>query len=178
VNGKLPLEKPSEEIRFEIRESSLDLLLVAFSAKGLCAVLLGDDRRALRLDLQERFPNATIIDAEAEAAGLAAEVLQFVESPQLGLDVSLDLRGTAFQRRVWRALLNIPVGTTASYTEIAQRIGMPKGARAVARACAANSLAIVVPCHRVVKSDGKLSGYRWGVERKKILLRKELEASA
>ena len=137
---------------------------------SLCAILLGDDPDALVRDLQDKFRRANLIGADREFEQLIAQVVGFIEAPALGLDLPLDLRGTAFQERVWQALRDIPVGSTASYAEIAQRIGMPKAVRAVAQACGANSLAVAIPCHRVVRSDGNLSGYRWGVERKRQLL--------
>jgi AraC family transcriptional regulator of adaptative response/methylated-DNA-[protein]-cysteine methyltransferase len=127
-------------------------------------------------DLQERFPRATLIGGDAEFERLVAKVVGFVEAPGLGLDLPLDVRGTAFQQRVWQALLAIPAGETVSYTEVARRIGAPASVRAVAQACAANSLAVAIPCHRVVRTDGGLSGYRWGVERKRALLRREASA--
>jgi AraC family transcriptional regulator of adaptative response/methylated-DNA-[protein]-cysteine methyltransferase len=161
-----------DELRVIISESSLGLVLVARSDAGLRAVLIGDDRDELRRDLRRRFPSATLID-DTERDELADGVLRIVESPTRDLDIPLDLRGTAFQRTVWHALREIPPGATATYTEVAHRIGMPTSARAVAQACAANALAIIVPCHRVVRSDGGLSGYRWGVERKRILLDRE-----
>jgi AraC family transcriptional regulator of adaptative response/methylated-DNA-[protein]-cysteine methyltransferase len=167
----------SDEIEVAIGESSLGLVLVARSATGLAAILLGDDRDALRRDVEERFPLATLIDGDATMAKLVTKVAAFIESPARDLEEPLDLRGTEFQRSVWRALREIPAGSTASYTEIANRIGLPKSVRAVAQACAANALAVVVPCHRVVRSDGALSGYRWGVERKRALLAREAGAA-
>jgi AraC family transcriptional regulator, regulatory protein of adaptative response / methylated-DNA-[protein]-cysteine methyltransferase len=164
------------EIRFAIGECSLGSILVAKSGKGICAILLDDDPDALVRDLQDRFPRATLIGGDAAFEDLVAKVVGFVEAPQLGLDLPLDVRGTAFQRRVWQALQEIPVGETASYTAIAERIGSPKAARAVAQACASNSLAVAIPCHRVVQNDGALSGYRWGVERKRALLDREAVA--
>jgi AraC family transcriptional regulator of adaptative response/methylated-DNA-[protein]-cysteine methyltransferase len=161
------------DIQFAINECSLGLVLVAQSARGLCAVLLGDERGALRRDLQDRFPDATLIEGDATFGALAAEAAALVESPARGLDVPLDMRGTTFQRAVWQALREIPAGSTATYKDIASRIGMPKAVQAVAQACAANPLAVVVPCHRVVKRDGTLSGYRWGIERKRSLLEHE-----
>jgi AraC family transcriptional regulator of adaptative response/methylated-DNA-[protein]-cysteine methyltransferase len=165
-----------DELRVIIKESSLGLVLVARSGAGLRAVLIGDDRHELLRDLRRRFPSAALIDVEAEHDDLADRVVAFVESPTRDLDVRLDLRGTAFQRTVWHALREIPPGSTATYTEVAHRIGMPTSARAVAQACAANALAVIIPCHRVVRSDGALSGYRWGVQRKRILLEKEATA--
>src|SRR6266851_1682171 len=134
------------------------------------SILLGNDPDALLRQLQDRFPKAKLIGADKDYEGLVARVVGFIEAPQIGLDLPLDVRGTAFQRRVWQALQEIPVGQTVSYTEIAQRIGSPKAVRAVVGACAANNLAVAIPCHRVVRRDGALSGYAWGVERKKVLL--------
>lgn len=165
-----------ESIRFAIGESSLGPVLVAATGKGVCAVFMGDDPDALALDLQRRFPNAELTGGDAEFDLLAARVIGFVEAPQLGWDLPLDLRGTAFQQRVWQALREIPAGSTDSYTGIADRIGLPKAVRAVAGACAANPVAVAVPCHRVVRVDGGLSGYRWGVDRKRALLDRESKA--
>jgi AraC family transcriptional regulator of adaptative response/methylated-DNA-[protein]-cysteine methyltransferase len=164
------------EIRFAIGECSLGSILVATSARGVCAILLGDDPDALARDLQDRFPRANLIGGDRQFEQLVAKVVGFVETPALGLDLPLDVRGTAFQQRVWQALRKIPVGSTASYTDIAKRIGSPNSVRAVAQACAANALAVAIPCHRVVKTDGALSGYRWGVERKRALLKRERHA--
>jgi AraC family transcriptional regulator of adaptative response/methylated-DNA-[protein]-cysteine methyltransferase len=164
------------EIRFAIGECSLGSILVATSARGVCAILLGDDPDALARDLQDRFPRANLIGGDRQFEQLVAKVVGFVETPALGLDLPLDVRGTAFQQRVWQALRRIPVGSTASYTDIAKRIGSPNSVRAVAQACAANALAVAIPCHRVVKTDGALSGYRWGVERKRALLKRERHA--
>ncbi|MEJ7708633.1 MAG: methylated-DNA--[protein]-cysteine S-methyltransferase [Pyrinomonadaceae bacterium] len=158
------------EIRFAVGECSLGSILVAKSELGVCANLLGDDADELARDLQDRFPRANLIGGDAGFERLVAKVVGFVESPALGLDLPLDVRGTAFQQRVWQALQKIPKGATASYAEIANLIGSPKSVRAVAQACGANSLAVVIPCHRVVRYDGALSGYRWGVERKRALL--------
>jgi AraC family transcriptional regulator of adaptative response/methylated-DNA-[protein]-cysteine methyltransferase len=161
------------EIRFAVGECSLGSILVAQSPKGVCAILLGDDPDALARDLQDRFPRARLVGGDAAFERTVATVIGFVEAPALGLDLPLDVRGTVFQQRVWQALREIPVGTTASYSEIAERIGAPRRARAVAQACGANALAVAIPCHRVVKSDGTVSGYRWGVERKRSLLTRE-----
>src|SRR5688500_4141639 len=161
------------EIRFAVGECSLGSILVARSERGVCAILLGDDPDALARDLQNRFPRANLIGGDAQFEELVAKVVGFVEAPAVGLDLPLDVRGTAFQERGWRALRKIPAGSTATYTEIARRIGAPKSVRAVASACAANALAVAIPCHRIVRSDGGLSGYRWGVERKRVLLDKE-----
>jgi AraC family transcriptional regulator of adaptative response/methylated-DNA-[protein]-cysteine methyltransferase len=161
------------EIRFAIGASSLGAILVARSERGVCAILLGDDPDALARDLQDRFPKARLIGGDAGFEKLVATVVGFVEAPALGLDLPLDLRGTAFQQRVWQALRAVPAGATVSYAEIARRIGASKATRAVAQACAANNIAVAIPCHRVVRTDGALSGYRWGVERKRALLTRE-----
>jgi AraC family transcriptional regulator of adaptative response/methylated-DNA-[protein]-cysteine methyltransferase len=164
------------KIHFAVGECSLGSILVAQSQKGVCAILMGDDPDALVRDLQDRFPRAMLVGGDNAFEQVVARVIGFVERPALGLDLPLDVRGTAFQQRVWQALREIPVGSTASYTEIAARMGAPSGARAVARACAANALAVAIPCHRVVRTDGSLSGYRWGVERKRTLLKREVVA--
>jgi AraC family transcriptional regulator of adaptative response/methylated-DNA-[protein]-cysteine methyltransferase len=161
------------DIHFAIGECSLGSILVARSDKGICSILLGDDPDALARDFQDRFPKANLIGGDPDYEQLVAKVVGLVEAPAIGLDLPLDVRGTVFQQRVWQALLEIPVGATASYAEIARRIGSPKSVRAVAQACAANNIAVAIPCHRVVKSDGALSGYRWGVERKSALLQRE-----
>ncbi len=162
-------------IRFGIGQCSLGAILVAASERGVCAILMGDDPGALARDLQDRFPKAGLVGGDTGFERWMAQVIGFVEAPQLGLDLPLDVRGTAFQQRVWLALRQIPVGETVSYTELARRIGAPRAVRAVAGACAANALAVAIPCHRVVRSDGSLSGYRWGVERKRALLDKEAD---
>jgi len=162
-----------QDIRFAIGECSLGAILVAQSGHGVCAILFGDDPDALARDLQDRFPKANLIGGDHAFEQLVAQVVGFVEAPAIGLDLPLDVRGTAFQQRVWQALREIPAGVTASYSEVAQRIGSPKAVRAVAQACAANTLAVAIPCHRVVRNDGGLSGYRWGVERKRALLERE-----
>ena len=166
-----------EEIRFAVGETTLGPLLAASSGKGVAAILLGDDPDALVRDLQDRFPKARLIGADRDYESLVARVVGLIESPRLGHDLPLDIRGTAFQQRVWQALGEIPVGQTASYAEIAERIGAPKAVRAVAGACAANALAVAIPCHRVVRTDGSLSGYAWGVERKRALLTREAAIS-
>jgi AraC family transcriptional regulator, regulatory protein of adaptative response / methylated-DNA-[protein]-cysteine methyltransferase len=160
-------------IRFAVGECSLGAILVAASELGVCAILMGDDPDALARDLQDRFPKADLIGGDTGFEQLVARVVGFVEMPRLGLDLPLDVRGTAFQQRVWQALRAIPAGSTMSYSDVARQIGAPKSARAVAQACAANVLAVAIPCHRVVRSDGGLSGYRWGVERKRALLEGE-----
>lgn len=161
------------EIRFAVGESSLGSILVAATEKGVCAISLGDDPDALVRELQDRFPRAEFIGGDAGFEHWVARVVGFVESPGTGLDLPLDIRGTVFQIRVWEALCKIPLGATVSYSDIARQIGAPKAARAVAGACAANTLAVAIPCHRVVRGDGGLSGYRWGVERKRTLLQRE-----
>lgn len=161
------------EIRFAIGQCSLGAILVAASERGVCAIHLGDDPEALVRELQDSFPRAALIGGDADFEKLVSRVVGFVEAPRLGLDLPLDVRGTAFQQRVWQALREIPAGKTVSYTDIARRIGAPKAVRAVAGACAANTLAVAIPCHRVVRTDGSLSGYRWGVERKRVLLERE-----
>ncbi|PIB55084.1 bifunctional DNA-binding transcriptional regulator/O6-methylguanine-DNA methyltransferase Ada [Pseudomonas sp. 2995-1] len=160
-------------ILFAVGECSLGSILVAQSSRGVCAILLGDEPDQLVRDLQDQFPNADLVGADHNFEQLIAHVVGFIEAPALGLDLPLDLRGTAFQQRVWQALRDIPVGDTASYGQIAERIGAPKSFRAVAQACGANCLAVAIPCHRVVRSNGDLSGYRWGVERKQQLLDRE-----
>jgi AraC family transcriptional regulator of adaptative response/methylated-DNA-[protein]-cysteine methyltransferase len=165
----------SANIRFAVGECSLGSILVAQSERGICAILLGDNPDALTRDLQDRFPRANLIGADAAFEQLVSKVVSFIETPRSGLDLPLDVRGTAFQQRVWQALRKIPAGSTASYAEIAKRMGSPDSARAVAQACAANSHAVAIPCHRVVRNDGALSGYRWGVERKRALLERETQ---
>jgi AraC family transcriptional regulator of adaptative response/methylated-DNA-[protein]-cysteine methyltransferase len=160
-------------IRFALGECSLGSILVAHSGRGICSILIGDDPQTLAHDLQNRFPAAELIGGDAGFEQLVARVVGLVEAPGLGHDLPLDIRGTAFQQRVWQALCEIPPGGTVSYSELARRIGSPGSARAVAGACAANVLAVAIPCHRVVRNDGSLSGYRWGVERKRALLERE-----
>ena len=164
-------------IRFAVGECSLGSILVARSERGVCAILLGDDPDALARALQDQFPRAILIGGDASFEDLVARVVGMVEAPGLGLLLPLDIRGTAFQQRVWEALRQIPAGTTASYTDVARSMGSPGSARAVARACASNVLAVAIPCHRVVRNDGALSGYRWGVERKRELLEREARGS-
>jgi AraC family transcriptional regulator, regulatory protein of adaptative response / methylated-DNA-[protein]-cysteine methyltransferase len=168
----------SAEIRFAVGECSLGSILVATSDRGVCAILLGDDPDALTRELQDQFPQANLIGGDKQFEQLVSKVIGFVEAPALGLALPLDVRGTAFQQRVWQALRKVPAGSTASYTDIAKRIGSPNSVRAVAHACAANVLAVAIPCHRVVRNDGALSGYRWGVERKRFLLEREASNQA
>ena len=163
-------------IRFAVAASSLGALLVAATARGLCAILLGDDPDALVRDLQDRFPRADLAPGDPAFDAWVAAVVGFVETPGRGLDLPLDIGGTVFQQRVWAALRAVPIGTTTTYGAIARAIGAPTSMRAVAQACGANRLAVAIPCHRVVRSDGSLSGYRWGVERKRLLLDREADA--
>lgn len=166
----------NEEIKFAVGQTSLGAILVASSTKGVAAILLGDDADELVRDLQDRFPSARLIGADRGYEALVAQVVGFVEQPAKGLSLPLDIRGTAFQQRVWRALKQIPVGATVCYADIARRIGAPKAVRAVASAIAANNVAVAIPCHRVIRNDGSLSGYAWGVERKRELIRRESDA--
>ncbi|MET0292215.1 MAG: bifunctional DNA-binding transcriptional regulator/O6-methylguanine-DNA methyltransferase Ada [Steroidobacteraceae bacterium] len=163
----------NEDIRFAVGQSSLGAVLVASSTKGVVAILLGDDPETLVRELQERFPRAGLIGADSDYERLIAQVVGLIEAPQIGLDLPLDVRGTAFQQRVWQALRDIPAGHTVSYSEVASAIGSPQSVRAVAGACAANNIAVAIPCHRVVRNDGALSGYAWGVQRKEALIERE-----
>ena len=160
-------------IRFAVGEASLGTVLVAATDKGVAAILLGDDPEALVRDLEDRFPRAKLVGGDAAFERTVAQVVGLVEAPGQRLDLPLDIRGTAFQQQVWQALRAIPAGRTATYSEIAREIGRPSAVRAVARACAKNPIAVAIPCHRVVRTDGDLSGYRWGVERKRKLLARE-----
>jgi AraC family transcriptional regulator of adaptative response/methylated-DNA-[protein]-cysteine methyltransferase len=164
------------EVQFAIRDCSLGRVLVATRGHGVCAILLGDNPTTLKRELRARFPEENLADETKDAAALATMVVESIDAPTRRVDLPLDVGGTPFQRKVWQALRKIPAGKTASYAEIARKVGSPKSVRAVAQACAANALAVAIPCHRVVRSDGSLSGYRWGVERKRRLL--DLEASA
>jgi AraC family transcriptional regulator of adaptative response/methylated-DNA-[protein]-cysteine methyltransferase len=168
----------NEEIWFAVGQTSLGAILVASSRKGVASILLGDDPDQLVRNLQDRFPRAHLIGADRDYEALVARVVGLVEAPRIGLDLPLDVRCTAFEQRVWLALQDIPVGEVVSYAEIARRVGSPKAARAVARACAANDVAITIPCHRVVRNNGAASGYAWGTERKRELLSRERRSSA
>jgi AraC family transcriptional regulator, regulatory protein of adaptative response / methylated-DNA-[protein]-cysteine methyltransferase len=168
----------NEEIKFAVGQTSLGAILVASSQKGVASILLGDDPEELVRNLQDRFPKARLVGADRDYEALVARVVGLVERPRIGLNLPLDIRGTAFQQRVWHALQEIPVGETVSYAEVARRIGSPKAARAVASACAANKLAVAIPCHRVIRHDGSLSGYAWGVERRRVLLDREASRKA
>lgn len=161
------------DIHFAVARCSLGAILVAQRQRGVCAILLGDDAQRLVGELHDRFIGANLIAGDRNFQRLVAKVISFIEAPASGLDLPLELHGTAFQQRVWHALRNIAPGSTASYSEIARRIGAPNAARAVAQACAANALAVAIPCHRVVRNDGAISGYRWGVQRKRALLARE-----
>lgn len=160
----------SERLCFAVGECALGAILVASSGKGVAAILLGDDPDVLVRDLQDRFPRAELIGGDENYEETIARVIGFVEAPGIGLDLPLDVRGTAFQQRVWHALRAVPAGTTVTYSDVARRIGVPAATRAVAGACAANHIAVAIPCHRVIRNDGSLSGYRSGVERKRQLL--------
>jgi AraC family transcriptional regulator of adaptative response/methylated-DNA-[protein]-cysteine methyltransferase len=164
------------EIRFAVGECSLGSVLVAATGKGVCAIEFGEDPEVLVRGLQDQFPNARLIGGDSEFEQLVAKVVGFIEAPAQRIDLPLDIRGTAFQQRVWRAIQKIPPGSTASYAELAKRIGRPRAVRAVAQACAGNSIALAIPCHRVVRRDGSESGYRWGVKRKRALLKREVSA--
>ena len=169
-------EVAADEIAFSTGESALGLVLVARSAGGVCAILIGSDAGELQSDLATRFTASTLVRNDRKLAGDLRKIQRFIEAPAEGLDLPLDIRGTPFQQRVWDVLLGIPAGRTITYAALAARIGEPKSIRAVANACAANAIALAIPCHRVVRSNGTLSGYRWGVERKRALL--EMEALA
>ncbi len=164
---------PTSEIRFAIGPSSLGSVLVASGDRGIRAVLIGDNERVLQADLGQRFRGATLVCAVPVLNPALRQVIEGIENPARGHGLVFDVRGTEFQRRVWDALQAIPAGQTRSYSEIANQIGAPAAARAVAAACAANPIAVLIPCHRVVRGDGSLSGYRWGVERKRALLARE-----
>jgi AraC family transcriptional regulator of adaptative response/methylated-DNA-[protein]-cysteine methyltransferase len=163
----------NEELRFAVGQCTLGAILVASSEKGVASILIGDDPETLVRNLQDQFPRAKLIGGNEDYEALVAQVVGFVEAPGIGLNLPLDVRGTAFQQRVWQALREIPPGRTASYQDIARKIGSPRSVRAVAGACAANAIAVAIPCHRVVRSDGELSGYRWGIERKRVLIDRE-----
>jgi AraC family transcriptional regulator of adaptative response/methylated-DNA-[protein]-cysteine methyltransferase len=165
----------NSDIRFAVGSCSLGSILVAATEKGVAAVLLGDDAESLLHDLQDRFPRANLIGGDRKFEKIAGQVIGAIEQPGRLLDLPLDVQGTAFQHKVWTALKSIPLGATASYSDVARRIGAAKSVRAVARACAANPIAVVIPCHRVIRTDGSISGYRWGLERKRALLQREAE---
>ena len=168
-------ETLSDTIHCTLGACSLGTFLVARTGRGICAVLLGEDEAALRQDLAGRFPNCRVERRDDALAGLGTRIARAIDEPSrpVPADLRLDLRGTDFQRRVWAALQGIGAGRVESYADVAARIGQPRAVRAVARACGANPVAVLIPCHRVVRSDGALSGYRWGVERKERLLAQE-----
>lgn len=173
TNATIPTNVDGETIRFAADPCSLGLVLAATSENGLCAILFGNEMNQLVRDLQGRFPHANLNEGGHEASQALAQIVGFIERPTQGLDLPLDPRGTPFQQLVWKALRDVPAGTTASYGEIAKRIGRPKEAKEVAEACAVNPIAVAIPCHRIVKADGSISGYRWGVKRKRALLARE-----
>jgi O-6-methylguanine DNA methyltransferase len=167
----------SDDIAYAVGDSALGPVLIARSADGVCSILIGSDAEELTNDLATRFPQSALVRNDRNMDGDLRKVLRFIETPADALDLPLDIRGTPFQRRVWDELLKIPTGAIITYRALAIRIGQPKAVRAVARACAANAIALAIPCHRVVRSNGTLSGYRWGEERKRALLAREARAS-
>ena len=166
----------TEEILYSTGECFLGALLVATSGRGVCAILLRDDTAGLTRELRRQFAQARLRDGGVEGSALLAKVAAFLAAPATGLDVPLDMRGNAFEQRVWQALMEIPVGTTQTYTDVAMRIGAPRSAKEVGEACAANPLAVAVPCHRVIRKDGGRAGYRWGLRRKRALLERESDS--
>lgn len=173
TEATIPTNIDGETIRFATGPCSLGLVLAATGENGLCAILFGDELGQLVRDLRDRFPHARLTEGGEEANRMFAQVVRFIERPAQGLDLPLDARGSPFQQRVWKTLREVPAGITVSYGQIAKRIGQPKGAKDVAEACAANAIAVAIPCHRVVRADGSISGYRWGVKRKRALLARE-----
>jgi AraC family transcriptional regulator of adaptative response/methylated-DNA-[protein]-cysteine methyltransferase len=167
-----------EQLYFAVGDTSLGAVLVASSPKGVVCIILGDEPSQLAQDLQDRFPAATMVSADPDYQSVIARVVAMIEAPCVCLDLPLDIRGTAFQQRVWHVLRTILAGQTMSYADIARHIDQPTAARAVAGACAANPIAVAIPCHRVVRQDGALSGYRWGIERKRTLLAREADNMA
>jgi AraC family transcriptional regulator, regulatory protein of adaptative response / methylated-DNA-[protein]-cysteine methyltransferase len=167
------LRESDEELAFAIGDTELGLVLIARCIAGVCSILMGSNEDELCADLERRFPNHKLVRYDVRLAEDVRKVQRFIEKPAIGLDLALDVRGTPWQRRVWSALLGVPAGARVTYAALAARLGEPGSARAVARACAANAMALAIPCHRVIHKDGTLSGYRWGVERKRALLAKE-----
>jgi AraC family transcriptional regulator of adaptative response/methylated-DNA-[protein]-cysteine methyltransferase len=163
----------NQKIFFTITECSLGLVLVATNPIGICAIFLGDDANSLQTELQNRFPKVTLVNAFNLNEEILVKLIRYIDAPKSKIDLPLDIQGTAFQKMVWDALLSIPCGKTVSYSEVANQINKPKAIRAIANACGANKLAVVIPCHRVIKNDGTLSGYRWGIDRKRKLLASE-----
>jgi methylated-DNA-[protein]-cysteine S-methyltransferase/AraC family transcriptional regulator of adaptative response/methylated-DNA-[protein]-cysteine methyltransferase len=173
TNGARTLQKSQDELAFSVGDTELGSVLIARSEAGVCSILLGSNEDQLFDDLEGRFPNHKLVRDDSKLARDIRKVQRFMENPAVGLDLALDVRGTPWQRRVWSALLGVPAGATVTYAALAARLGEPGSARAVARACAANAIALAIPCHRVIRKDGTLSGYRWGVERKRALLAME-----
>jgi len=178
IPAALQLEANAEEIKFATGKSELGTILVARSAAGVCAILIGDGAEVLKRDLAEEFTDAKLVRDDGALRTDLEKILTFIKTPAKGLNLSLDIRGTPFQRRVWSALLGVRVGYKITYAALASHIGEPRAIRAVASACAANAIALAIPCHRVVRSDGALAGYRWGMERKRSMVEKEAEALA
>jgi O-6-methylguanine DNA methyltransferase len=171
------LDKSVEELAFATDSTDLGVVLIARSVAGVCSILIGSDEEELREELATRFPDHKLVCDDAKLAADLRSVQRCIETPAAGLGLALDVRGTPWQRRVWSALLGVPVGATVTYSALAARVGEPDAARAVARACAENAIALAIPCHRVIRKDGTLSGYRWGVECKRALLAKEAACS-
>jgi AraC family transcriptional regulator, regulatory protein of adaptative response / methylated-DNA-[protein]-cysteine methyltransferase len=169
----VPATRQTAQLHYAIGQCSLGFVLIARSERGVCAVLLGDDPESVTGELEKRFAPTVLLRRDEELAEYLSQVVGLIEAPGRPLNLLLDLRGSTFQQRVWQALREIPAGATTTYSELAGRIGSPKAVRAVARACASNPLALLVPCHRVIGKDGGLTGYRWGVERKRMLLERE-----
>lgn len=165
-----------DALSYAVADCDLGKVLVARSGKGVCSILLGDNAQALATDLAVRFPDATLTQNEDAMKEDLAKVLRYIETPATGLDFTLDVRGTPFQRRVWEQLRAIPAGSTVTYRELARRVGPSASPRAIGSACAANAIALAIPCHRVVRSDGDLAGYRWGIDRKRALIEREVTA--
>jgi AraC family transcriptional regulator of adaptative response/methylated-DNA-[protein]-cysteine methyltransferase len=174
VQNEARFDSPDEIIRYAICQSWLGATLAAVSESGVVAILLGDDEASLARNLQKRFPNARLVRDDAFGASHLAEIVAFIETPVGQLDQPMDVRGNDFQKRVWKALRDIPAGELLSYSDVAKCVGSPYDARAVASACAANNLAVAIPCHRVVYSDGRYGGYAWGVKRKQRLIEREV----
>jgi O-6-methylguanine DNA methyltransferase len=170
------IRRHAEQIAFAVGKSAIGNVLVARSGKGVCAILIGSDPKELQNDLATQFADSALVRNDQKLRGDLRKILRFVEAPAEGLDLPLDIRGTPFQQRVWEALLSIRAGSTVTYAALARRIGEPQAVRAVANACAANAIALAIPCHRVVRSNGALAGYRWGFEIKRALLAKEQAA--
>jgi AraC family transcriptional regulator of adaptative response/methylated-DNA-[protein]-cysteine methyltransferase len=169
----IPLIRAAATIGFAIAPCSLGFVIIAVSEQLIRSIMVGDDPEMLVSDLQNQFPNDAIEVNQNDDAGLVAKVLDLIEHPDQGVALPIDVRGTDFQMRVWDALKKVPAGTTVSYTFLAEQIGAPNAVRAVAQACAANPLAVAIPCHRAVRANGDLAGYRWGIDRKRSLLERE-----